>query len=548
MIKLDDIRRHAAAGPDRTALVSGRTRLSWADFEDVVERVTAGLAARLPGGRVPRAALLADARWETAVAMAACATLGISCTALDPTPGTDALTRALGQIRPGLLFVAEGQLPLLDACPLPEGPRALRIVLEAGGERPDAPGTVTFAQLRTAEPLRELPQSDSRESHDSHGSHDCLDLALVPGDGTGTGGPRFAVRPLAADPRQLVDLVDEFGFDSDDIHLSAAPPWEPMGLVLTRTLLALGGTAVMAPHDAPEELARIITEEHVTTGAIDPGALTGLLAHPASETLARTARLRALFTLGRHLGRWSVNTAWERLGPVLHLAEATPETGITMVMPPEESLVAPARSGRPTLGSTLVVLGEDDAVLPDGRTGRLAVSGHQVMDNYLDALEGDTPFATVRVDGHLQRFFLTGDLGHRDERGRLVVTGRSTGPVALARDTDADAALFRLESDLLNLPCLRDTAVMRVDVPALGDALIVAFIAVAVGREGSGYTALSAACARRVPSLPAHVIAVDTIPYSPTGRISTTELLDAVVPIITLNHQLEQSMHGELSA
>ena len=51
-----------------------------------------------------------------------------------------------------------------------------------------------------------------------------------------------------------------------------------------------------------------------------------------------------------------------------------------------------------------------------------------------------------------------------------------------------------------------------------------------------------------MPSIPAHVIAVDHIPYSPMGRIRTAELLEAVVPIITLNLQLEQTVHQEISA
>jgi acyl-coenzyme A synthetase/AMP-(fatty) acid ligase len=144
---------------------------------------------------------------------------------------------------------------------------------------------------------------------------------------------------------------------------------------------------------------------------------------------------------------------------------------------------------------------------------------------------------------------VTDDLGLLDEQGRLVLTGRGSGVTAVARDGALDAALFRLESDLLTLPCLRDTAVVRVDLPALGgEALVVPFIAVAVGREVTGHTALKTACARRVPSIPAHVIAVDAIPYSPTGRIRTAELLEAVVPIITLNLQLEQTVHQEISA
>lgn len=560
MIKLDDIRRHAAARPDAIAVADGATRLSWPELADAVDRFAAGLVARLPETGPVRAVFLAGPSWELTVALAACATLGVPCTGLDPTQESDRLEALLGTLDPRAVFVDSRYRPLLEGHTWPSGPASSWITLDttAAGEAepvkrapaedvpaegvrepvlgeaetPEASGAprteVSFHRLSESEPLRRLPEPLHRES-----------LGVV------SGGQRIAVRRAATEGRGLVGLIDEFGFDAYDTHLVAAPLWLPLSLQLARTLLAVGATVVLDATQDAQTLAALVTAEHVTTAVFDPGTLGRLLAHPASAPLAHTGRLRCVITPGRHLGRWTVNAAWERLGPVLHLAYTTPETGLSAILTPEEGQVSRMRTGRAVLGTTITVLDGEGAVLPAGRPGRVAVCGHHVMDGYLD---GEDAFVTLDAGAGEQRFFVTDDLGVLDEQGRLTLTGRGSGVTSPARDRALDAALFRLESDLLNLPCLRDTAVVRVSLPTLGDALVVPFIAVAVGREVSGHTALRTACARRVPSIPAHVIAVDHIPYSPMGRIRTAELLEAVVPIITLNLQLEQTVHQEISA
>lgn len=538
MIKLDDIRRHAAARPDAIAVVDGTTRLSWPDLADAVDRCAAGLVARLPDTGPVRAVFLAGPGWELTVALAACATLGIPCTGIDPTQEGDRLEALLRTLDPHAVFVASPYRPLLEGRTWPSGPASTWITLDTAAAEEAGPVTeegagvpgeasgsrrteVSFRRLSESEPLRRLPGPPHRES-----------LGTVPG------GQRITVRRAATEGRELVALIDEFGFDPYDIHLVAAPLWLPLSLQLARTLLAVGATVVLDATQDAQTLAALVTAEHITTAVFDPGTLGRLLAHPASAPLAGLGRLRCVIAPGKHLGRWTVNAAWERLGPVLHLAYTTPETGLSAILTPEEGQVSRMRTGRAVLGTTITVLDQDGAVLPAGRPGRVAVCGPHVMDGYLD---GEDTFVTLDTGAGEQRFFVTDDLGVLDEQGRLTLTGRGSGVTSPARDHALDAALFRLESDLLNLPCLRDTAVVRVSLPALGDALVVPFIAVAVGREVSGHTALRTACARRVPSIPAHVIAVDHIPYSPMGRIRTAELLEAVVPIITLNLQLERT-------
>lgn len=163
MIKLDDIRRHAAVRPDADAVVDGATRLSWARFADAVDRFAAGLVTALPDVRPVRAAFLAGPRWELTVAMAACATLGIPCTGLDPQQEPDRLLAELELLGPCAVFVAPEYQPQLERCAWPGADRALRVVLDGesgllADHAAQAPRTRSaFPVLLGSEPLRRLP-------------------------------------------------------------------------------------------------------------------------------------------------------------------------------------------------------------------------------------------------------------------------------------------------------------------------------------------------------------------------------------------------------
>ncbi|CAM5228645.1 hypothetical protein SVIOM74S_03061 [Streptomyces violarus] len=141
---------------------------------------------------------------------------------------------------------------------------------------------------------------------------------------------------------------------------------------------------------------------------------------------------------------------------------------------------------------------------------------------------------TLDYGGRTQRFLLTGDSGLVDEAGRLELTGRNDGVAKAEAGKPLDVNIFGLEADLMDLPCVRETAVLRTSLSGAGEVLVVPFTPVAPERQESGYRAVSAACARRVPCLPAYVVPVESIPYSPTGKVRAAQLLESVLPLLDL--------------
>jgi acyl-coenzyme A synthetase/AMP-(fatty) acid ligase len=512
MIRLTDIRKHAGRRPGHTAIVDGGTRLSWAELAERVGRVATGIAERLPETRPARAVFLAENRWELVVTMAACASLGVPCIGLDYTAGPVATGGALEQLQPTIVISTSAHRPLLRDSLWTGSDKALDVQLDDVTEGSNATG---FAALLATEAGDPQPVEQPFEAFSFT---------------SGTSGiPKMVIRRTSFEARRFGDLVDQFSFDEDDVHLVTVPLYHTSGPGWARIFLTLGGTVVLGPYDDAEAMIELIRTEDVSTTLMVPPVLTRLVTHPASEDLHKTSRLEFVLSGGRHLNRWVINNAWDRLGPVLHLYYGTTETGLNTMIGPEELHVAPARAGRPMPGNTIAVLDAAHKPLPKGQRGRIAIASHQLMDSYANA---EPDFLTLEYGGRTQRFLLTGDSGLIDECGRLELTGRNDGVAKMEQGNPLDVNIFGLEADLMDLPCVRETVVLRVQLPELGDALIVPFAPVAAEREESGRRAVEAACARRVPCLPAHVISVPAIPYSPTGKVRATQLLESVLPLV----------------
>jgi long-chain acyl-CoA synthetase len=79
--------------------------------------------------------------------------------------------------------------------------------------------------------------------------------------------------------------------------------------------------------------------------------------------------------------------------------------------------------GFPVPGTDVKILDIEDATqeMPAGEDGEIAICGPQVMQGYWGKPEEDAKVFT-EIDG--QRYFLTGDIGHADEDGYLLITDR----------------------------------------------------------------------------------------------------------------------------
>jgi long-chain acyl-CoA synthetase len=90
-----------------------------------------------------------------------------------------------------------------------------------------------------------------------------------------------------------------------------------------------------------------------------------------------------------------------------------------------EAAEHPEAIGRPVPGFEAMILDETMKPLPDGETGQLTLRGPGMFSGYLNP-------PRLREEVLHDGWFLTGDLAHRDNGGRIVLDGRTSSVIQIA--------------------------------------------------------------------------------------------------------------------
>lgn len=261
-------------------------------------------------------------------------------------------------------------------------------------------------------------------------------------------------------------------------------------------MAALGATGLSS---VPASL-RLLAE---AAAALPPGKRPALgYVASAGAPLDETTRqaLAAAFPAARRFNQYGATEAGPRVAAIAD----------------DDPAYVPGMAGYPLSDVTLRVLGPDGAPLPAGQEGRVAVRGPSVMRGYLD---DDAASKAVMTPHGL----LTGDVGHLDAAGRLVVAGRTDGVVKCAGERVALAAVAEV---------LRGGAgVADAHVVALPDAWVgtrlVAYIEPRTGVTPADAAAAAGAYAREhlVPAArPRRVVALAALPRLAGGKVDAEAL------------------------
>lgn len=81
--------------------------------------------------------------------------------------------------------------------------------------------------------------------------------------------------------------------------------------------------------------------------------------------------------------------------------------------------------GKPFKGVKILIVDENDLIVPEGEKGELCIGGSQMMDGYLNASPGDNRSFYIQDAGNTkERYYRSGDLVFRDQNGYLYFCGR----------------------------------------------------------------------------------------------------------------------------
>jgi acyl-CoA synthetase (AMP-forming)/AMP-acid ligase II len=388
---------HAALRPDAPAVrqVEARQTVTYRDLARRAFGLAGVLAAHVAEGDVVLLASPNDAQFIAT--FLAILSLGARAFPVSPELAGPELAAAVDQAKPVAAVATEGVLAAVGgkvaaAIPLRDIPLrdiSLRDVAGHGAERPPCGRDVSRAAL------------------------------LLQSSGT-TGSPKIVARDGPSLDAVSQAMVEAIGFRPDDRVLLPIPLCHSYGIEhgLLAPVMAGSRAHLCRGFDLPLVL------NELTAGGVTifPGVpfMFETLAGVGSDTRP-VPNLRRAYSAGGPLPAGVFEAFKRRYGvPVAQLYGATEIGSVLFNDPDAPGPFDPASVGRPMRGVDVRVLDVEqphaDRPLPVGAEGQVAVRADSMMSGYLR----DDADATTTVDG----YFLTGDLGRLDARGRLTLTGR----------------------------------------------------------------------------------------------------------------------------
>jgi acyl-CoA synthetase (AMP-forming)/AMP-acid ligase II len=317
-------------------------------------------------------------------------------------------------------------------------------------------------------------------------------------------------------------------FDSaapDDAALICVPPYHVAGVGAALSNLYAGRKMVYLPNFDPHEWVRLVNDERVTTATVVPTMLDRIVAVLESGEHKLTT-LRNLAYGGSKVGLPLVRRALSLLPDVGFVnAYGLTETSSTIaVLTPDDHRdahgaadAAAARRlasvGRPVPGIEVEIRGDDGAVLGPGETGELFVRGEQVSGRYAGI------GSVLDENG----WFPTKDIAMIDEDGYLFIGGRSDDTIIRGGENIAPA---ELEEVLIEHPHVRDVAVVGVDDPQWGQAIVAVVVPHAGADPDPDDLREYVRKSLRGSRTPDRVVFRDELPTTATGKVLRREIIE----------------------
>jgi len=202
------------------------------------------------------------------------------------------------------------------------------------------------------------------------------------------------------------------GIDPDDRWLVTLPMYHMGGLAPVIRSTLYGTAVVLRESFDPDGTVRTISDRRVTGVSLVPTMLRRLL----DAGWSPPDRLRFVLLGGAPAPAGLIDRC-ENLGVPVYPTYGMTETASQIATArPAEAFAHDGTVGQPLLGTSVAVVDDDGEPLPPGEPGELVVDGPIVTPGYLD----DATTAAAFSDRGLH----TGDVGYRDDEGRLWVLNR----------------------------------------------------------------------------------------------------------------------------
>jgi acyl-coenzyme A synthetase/AMP-(fatty) acid ligase len=381
---------------------------------------------------------------------------------------------------------------------------ALRHVIAVGDPPPGALGFAELVARAGASVPAPVPLSGG----------DPFLLLYTSGTTSAPKGVPHAYQALLCNARLSAEALD---VGPGDVLLSAAPFTHLYGLFTCNLALATGATALLLPAFSPPDLATLLQAGRPTAVFAAPAHIAACFALKLFDG-KDLPTLRYLQMSGSAVPP-ALARAFEPLmrgGKVMQLWGMTELQAGAYTRLADSEPVRAETTGRPSPGTELRVVRDDDSIASPGEEGELQVRGASVFAGYLNDPEATR--AAFTADG----WFRTGDLATMDAAGNTRLAGRTKDII------NRGGIKFNpldVETLLLKHPAIDQAAIVPMPDPVLGEKACL-FVTLKPGAALALTEVTAWLDAAQIAKLkwPERLEIVEAMPLTPTRKIIKGQL------------------------
>ncbi|HYV96157.1 MAG TPA: class I adenylate-forming enzyme family protein [Gemmatimonadaceae bacterium] len=347
------------------------------------------------------------------------------------------------------------------------------------------------------------------------------DLAAIIYTSGSTGEPKGVMLTHLNMVSAATSVSTYLGIRSDDVILCALPLAFDYGLYQILMGFQHGATVVLERSFAfPVRVVETMSREGVT---VFPGVPTmfSLLMNMTSLRERNLSALRAITNTAAALPEAHIRDL-RALFPQAKLFSMYGLTECKRVtyLPPEQLDIRPTSVGRGMPNEEVWLVDDAGRRLPNGGQGELVIRGSNVMRGYWR--KSDETLNKLRpgpIPGEM--ILYSGDIFRTDAEGYLYFVARKDD---IIKSRGEKVSPREVENALYGMPEVLDAAVIGVPDPVLGEA-VKAFVKLKPGASLSEREVIKY-CMSKLESFmaPKHVVFVDDLPKTDTGKIRKTGL------------------------